>query len=55
MLLTKKEWLVSMLKSELINFDLKKAKEYTKKKSDYIADVFLEAVKRWEMMEGWKK
>jgi len=38
-----------------LNFDVKKAKEYTKKKADYIANMFLEAVKRWEMMEGWKK
>jgi hypothetical protein len=34
-----------------LNFDVKKAQEYTQKKADYIADVFLEAVKRWEMME----
>jgi creatinine amidohydrolase len=37
-----------------LNFDVKKAKEYTQKKADYIADTFIEAVKRWEMMEGWK-
>jgi len=24
------------------------------KKAEYIASTFLEAVKRWEMMEGWK-
>jgi len=34
---------------------LNKAKEYSKRKADFIADTFLEAVKRWEMMEGWKK
>ena len=38
-----------------LNFDVEKAKKYTQKKADYIADVFLEAVKRWEMMETWKK
>jgi len=38
-----------------LNFDVEKAKEYTRKKADYIADTFLEAVKRWEMMEKWKK
>jgi len=38
-----------------LDFDVQKAKEYTKKKADYIADVFLEAVQRWEMMEKWKK
>jgi creatinine amidohydrolase len=38
-----------------LNFDVKLAKEYTRKKADYIAQVFLEAVKRWEMMESWKK
>lgn len=38
-----------------LNFDVNKAKAYTKKKADYIANVFLEAVKRWEMMEAWKK
>ncbi len=38
-----------------LNFDVIKAKKYTQKKADYIADVFLEAVKRWEMMETWKK
>jgi creatinine amidohydrolase len=37
-----------------LDFDVKKAKLYAQKKADYIADVFLEAVKRWEMMEGWK-
>jgi creatinine amidohydrolase len=37
-----------------LNFNVKKAKEYTKKKAEYIASIFLEAVKRWEMMEGWK-
>lgn len=38
-----------------LDFDIKKAKEYTLKKAEFIADTFLEAVKRWEMMEGWKK
>jgi len=37
-----------------LNFDVKKAKEYTQKKANYIADTFLEAVKRWKMMEEWK-
>jgi len=38
-----------------LDFDVAKAKAYTAKKADYIAQTFLEAVKRWEMMEGWKK
>jgi creatinine amidohydrolase len=38
-----------------MDFDVKKAKDYTQKKADYIASVFLDAVQRWEMMEGWKK
>ncbi|MCJ7582862.1 MAG: creatininase family protein [Candidatus Aminicenantes bacterium] len=38
-----------------LNFDVQKAKTYAQKKADYISGVFLEAVKRWEMMEGWKK
>ncbi|MBM4161788.1 MAG: creatininase family protein [Ignavibacteria bacterium] len=38
-----------------MDFDVKKAKEYTQKKADYMANIFLEAVQRWEMMEGWKK
>lgn len=38
-----------------LDFDVQKAKVYTQKKADYIAGVFLEAIKRWEMMEGWKK
>lgn len=38
-----------------LNFDVTKAKEYAAKKADYIASTFLEAVRRWEMMEGWKK
>jgi len=37
-----------------LDFDLKKAKEYTLKKAKYIADTFNEAVSRWEMMESWK-
>ena len=38
-----------------LDFDLEKAKAYTQIKADYIANTFLEAVKRWEMMEGWKE
>ena len=38
-----------------LDFDVDKAKAYTAKKADYIARTFLEAVKRWEMMEGWKE
>lgn len=38
-----------------LDFDLGKAKAYTQKKADFIADTFLEAVRRWEMMESWKK
>jgi creatinine amidohydrolase len=38
-----------------LNFDVAKAKEYAAKKADYIAGTFLEAVRRWEMMESWKK
>jgi creatinine amidohydrolase len=38
-----------------LDFDLNKARAYTQKKADYIAAVFLEAIKRWETMEGWKK
>ncbi len=37
-----------------LNFDVDKAKEYTQKKSDLVADTFNEAVKRWEMLESWK-
>ena len=37
-----------------LDFDAKKAEQYTEKKADYIATIFLEAVKRWEMMDGWK-
>jgi creatinine amidohydrolase len=37
-----------------LDFDVDKAKEYTKKKADHIAKTFNEAVKRWEMMEEWK-
>jgi creatinine amidohydrolase len=37
-----------------MDFDVKKAKEYTQKKADYIASIFVEAIQRWEMMEGWK-
>ena len=35
--------------------DVKRAKEYARKKADFMAETFLEAVKRWEMMETWKK
>jgi creatinine amidohydrolase len=38
-----------------LDFDTAKAKAYAAKKADYIASTFLEAVRRWEMMEGWKK
>jgi creatinine amidohydrolase len=38
-----------------MDFDVKKAKEYTQKKADYVAAVFLEAIQRWEMNEEWKK
>ncbi|MFH0988959.1 MAG: creatininase family protein [bacterium] len=38
-----------------MDFDVNKAKSYTQKKADSIADIFLEAVNRWEMMERWKK
>lgn len=38
-----------------MDFDVKKAKDYTQKKADYIAGIFLEAVQRWETMESWKK
>lgn len=38
-----------------LNFDISKAKAYTRGKADYVAKIFLEAVKRWEMMETWKK
>ena len=38
-----------------LDFNVEKAKEYTKKKSDLIAETFLEAIRRWEMMEEWKK
>jgi creatinine amidohydrolase/Fe(II)-dependent formamide hydrolase-like protein len=38
-----------------LDFDLQKAQDYTRKKADYIANMFLEAIKRWEMMEEWKK
>ena len=35
-----------------LNFDVEKAKKYTWKKADYIADVFLEAVKRCAVGKG---
>jgi creatinine amidohydrolase len=37
-----------------LDFDVKKAKEYTQKKAGEIARTFNEAVKRWEMLESWK-
>ncbi len=37
-----------------LDFDVKKATAYTEKKAKHIANTFNEAVKRWEMMEGWK-
>ena len=37
-----------------LDFDVKKAKEYARKKADHIADTFNEAVARWEKMEEWK-
>jgi creatinine amidohydrolase len=37
-----------------LDFNVKKAKEYTRKKAEHIAKTFNEAVKRWEMMESWK-
>ena len=36
-----------------LDFDVGKAKDYTRKKADHIARIFNEAVKRWEMMEEW--
>ncbi len=38
-----------------LNFDAAKAREYAQKKADYIAATFLEAVRRWDMMDRWKK
>lgn len=38
-----------------LDFDAVKAKAYAAKKADYIVRTFLEAVRRWEMMEGWKE
>jgi creatinine amidohydrolase len=38
-----------------LDFDVEKAKAYTKRKANAIAETFLEAVRRWEMMESWKK
>ena len=37
-----------------LDFDVDKAKEYTKKKAEHIATTFNEAVQRWETMEKWK-
>ncbi|MFC1725961.1 creatininase family protein [candidate division KSB1 bacterium] len=36
------------------DFNVEKAKKYTKIKADLISDTFLEAVKRWEMQDSWK-
>lgn len=38
----------------VLDFDVEKAKKYTQKKADQIAETFNEAVRRWEMMESWK-
>jgi creatinine amidohydrolase len=38
-----------------LDFDVAKAKAYAAKKADYIVQTFIEAVERWEMMEGWKR
>ena len=51
-------WVTSRLPEKgfgYMDFDVKKAKEYTQKKADYMASIFLEAIQRWETMEGWKK
>jgi len=51
-------WSTSMYPEQgagYLDFDIAKAKEYATKKADYIAETFLEAVRRWEMMESWKK
>lgn len=37
-----------------LDFDVNKAREYTKKKAEHIANTFNEAVQRWETMEKWK-
>jgi len=37
-----------------LDFDVDRAKRYAAMKADFIAQTFLEAVKRWEMMESWK-
>jgi creatinine amidohydrolase len=37
-----------------IDFDLDKARQYTNKKAENIANTFNEAVTRWEMMDEWK-
>jgi creatinine amidohydrolase len=38
-----------------LDFDVEKAKTYTQIKADFISKTFLVAVKRWEMMEDWKR
>lgn len=51
-------WSTSMYPEQgvgYLDFDVAKAKEYAAKKANYIAETFLEAVRRWEMMESWKK
>ncbi|MFC1733833.1 creatininase family protein, partial [candidate division KSB1 bacterium] len=50
-------WSTSMLPESgagYYDFDVSKAQEYTRRKAELIADIFLEAVERWEMMESWK-
>jgi creatinine amidohydrolase len=37
-----------------LNFDIEKAEAYTQKKADLIADTFLEAIRRWQLMDSWK-
>jgi creatinine amidohydrolase len=37
-----------------LDFDVRKAREYTSKKAKYISATFNEAVERWERMESWK-
>ena len=38
-----------------LDFDQQKALKYARGKANFIADTFLEAVRRWEMMESWKQ
>ncbi len=37
-----------------LDFDVEKAREYTRKKAEHIARTFNEAVERWDMMEEWR-